>query len=255
MIWKGTYLSIWSPTVDSAFQSKNQTMRSKELSVALRDRIVSAQIWGRGTKTFLQHWRSPRTQWPPSFWNGRSLEPPRLFLELAAWPNWAIRGEGPWSGRWPASGLEETWHHPFCEAWWWQHHALLMFYMAGTERLVRIEEKMNGTKYREFLDENLLQSAQDLGPVRRFTLQQDNDAKHTAKPMQEWLRQVSECPWVAQPETGLESNQTSLERPENSCAATLPIHPDRAWEDLHRRMGETLQIQVCQACSIIPKKT
>ena len=35
-----------------------------------------------------------------------------------------------------------------------------------------------------------------------------------------------------QPELGLEPDQTSLERPENSCAATLPIQPDRAWEDL-----------------------
>jgi hypothetical protein len=47
---------------------------------------------------------------------------------------------------------------------------------------------MNGAKYREFLDKNLIQSAQDLGPGRRFTLQQDNDPKHTAKPMQEGLR-------------------------------------------------------------------
>ena len=37
--------------------------------------------------------------------------------------------------------------------------------------------------------------------------------------------------------------------------ATLPIQPDRAWEDLQRRIGETPQIQVCQACSAIPKKT
>ena len=41
------------------------------------------------------------------------------------------------------------------------------------------------------------------------------------------FRQVSECPWVSQPEPGLESDWTSLERPENSCAATLPIQPDR----------------------------
>ena len=34
--------------------------------------------------------------------------------------------------------------------------------MAGTGRQVRIESKMNGVKYREILDENLLQSAQDL---------------------------------------------------------------------------------------------
>ena len=36
MIWKDTHLSV-----DSACQSKNQAMRSKELSVELRDRIVS----------------------------------------------------------------------------------------------------------------------------------------------------------------------------------------------------------------------
>jgi hypothetical protein len=33
---------------------------------------------------------------------------------------------------------------------------------AGTERLVRIDGKMNRAKYRVILDENLLQSAQDL---------------------------------------------------------------------------------------------
>ncbi|XP_055751982.1 glucuronokinase with putative uridyl pyrophosphorylase isoform X2 [Salvelinus fontinalis] len=46
-----------------------------------------------------------------------------------------------------------------------------------------------------------------------------------------------------------------MERPETSCAGMLPIQPDRAREDLQRRMGETPQIQVCQACSVIPKKT
>ena len=34
----------------------------------------------KGTKTFLQHWRSPRAQWPPSFLNGRSLEPSKTLL-------------------------------------------------------------------------------------------------------------------------------------------------------------------------------
>jgi hypothetical protein len=58
---------------------------------------------------------------------------------------------------------------------------------AGTGRLVRIEAKINGAKYREILDENLLQSAQDLRPGGRFTFKQDNDPKHTAKTMQEWL--------------------------------------------------------------------
>ena len=58
------------------------------------------------------------------------------------------------------------------------------------------------------------------------------------------------CPWVVEPEPGPEPDRTSLERPENSCAATLPIQPDSAWEDQQRRMGETPQIQVCQACSV-----
>jgi hypothetical protein len=59
------------------------------------------------------------------------------------------------------------------------------FSAAGTVRLVRIEGKMNGAKYREILDENLLQSTQDLRLGRRFTFQQDNDPKHTAKSTQE----------------------------------------------------------------------
>ena len=55
------------------------------------------------------------------------------------------------------------------------------FSVAGTWRRDRIEGKMNGAKYREILDENLLQSGQDLRLGQRFTFQQDNDSKHTAK--------------------------------------------------------------------------
>ena len=32
---------------------------------------------------------------------------------------------------WPecqVSRLEETWHHPYGEAWWWQHNAVGMFF-------------------------------------------------------------------------------------------------------------------------------
>ena len=69
---------------------------------------------------------------------------------------------------------------------------------AGTGRLVTIEGKMNEAKYREIPDKNLLQSAQDFRMVRRFTLPQDNDPKHTAKTTQKWLRDKSpnvlECP-------------------------------------------------------------
>ncbi|KAL0190227.1 hypothetical protein M9458_012925, partial [Cirrhinus mrigala] len=64
------------------------------------------------------------------------------------------------------------------------------FSAAGTGRLVAIEGKMNAAKYRDILDENLLQSAQDLRLGRRFTFQQDNDPKHTAKII-EWLHNNS----------------------------------------------------------------
>ena len=49
------------------------------------------------------------------------------------------------------------------------------FSVAGTGRLVRIEGKLNRANYREILDE-------------RFTFQQDNNPKPTAKSMLEWLR-------------------------------------------------------------------
>ena len=65
------------------------------------------------------------------------------------------------------------------------------FSVAGTGRLVRVEGKMNGAKYREILDENLLQSAQNLRLGWRFTFQWDNNTRHTAKTTQEWLRDKS----------------------------------------------------------------
>ena len=88
------------------------------------------------------------------------------------------------------------------------------FSAAGTERLFRIEGKINRAKYREILDVNLLQSAQDLRLGCRFTLQQDNDPKHTAKTTQEWLRDKS---------------LNVLERPSQSPALNPITH---LWSDL-----------------------
>ena len=65
------------------------------------------------------------------------------------------------------------------------------FSAAGTGRLVKIKAKMNGATYREILDEHLFKSAQDLRLERRFTFQQDNDPKRTAKTIQEWLQDKS----------------------------------------------------------------
>ncbi len=74
------------------------------------------------------------------------------------------------------------------------------FSAVGTGRLVAIEGKMNAAKYRDILDENLLQSAQDLRLGRRFTFQQDNDPKHTAEITKEWLHNntVTVLEWPSQ---------------------------------------------------------
>jgi hypothetical protein len=72
------------------------------------------------------------------------------------------------------------------------------FSSAGTFKLVRIEGMMDGTKYKESLEGNLFQFSRDLRLERRFTFQQDNDPKHTAKATLEWFKgkhlNVMECP-------------------------------------------------------------
>ncbi len=58
-----------------------------------------------------------------------------------------------------------------------------------------------------------------------------------------------------QPELGLGTNQTSLEKPINGCPPMVSSQPDRAWDDLKRRMAKKKKMQICKACCIIPKKT
>ncbi len=72
--------------------------------------------------------------------------------------------------------------------------------------------KLNAPTYWESLDENPVQSIQNFRLGRRFIFQKDNDPKHKAKVA---YRQFCECPWVAQPQPGLEPNQIFMEKPEN----------------------------------------
>ncbi|KAK3532847.1 hypothetical protein QTP70_000261 [Hemibagrus guttatus] len=58
----------------------------------------------------------------------------------------------------------------------------------GPGRLIRVKERMNGAMYREILSKNLLPSARALKMKRGWVFQHDNDPKHTARAMQEWLR-------------------------------------------------------------------
>ena len=62
------------------------------------------------------------------------------------------------------------------------------FLAEGTGELVRLQAIMDGAQYRQILDENLFKSACDLKLGIRFTFQQDNDPKHTARATKEWFK-------------------------------------------------------------------
>ncbi len=136
-------------------------------------------------------------------------------------------------------------------------------------RLVAIEGKMNAAKYRDILDENLLQSAQDLRLGRRFTFQQDNDPKHTAKITKEWLHNnsVTVLEWPSQsPDLNpiehlwrdlkmavhqrLPSNLTDLQRickeewqriPKSRCEKLVVFFPKRLMAVLNQKGAYTEQ--------------
>ncbi len=124
------------------------------------------------------------------------------------------------------------------------------FSAAGTEGLVRVEEKLNAPKYRNNLNENPVQSIQNLRLGRRFTFQQDKKPKHTARVI---YRQLCECSWVVHPEPELEPNLIFLEKPEH---VRLP-HP--TWqslrgEEVRRRTADNCQMLMSKACRIKQKR-
>jgi hypothetical protein len=83
---------------------------------------------------------------------------------------------------------------------------------------------MNGAKYSDMktCSRALRASDWDKGSPSNRTTTLSRKPRHTGVAS----GQVSEYSLVAQPEPGLKPDLTSLARPENSCAATLPIQPD-----------------------------
>lgn len=90
---------------------------------------------------------------------------------------------------------------PDCGAWWRQHHA------AGPGRLEKVEGEMNAAKYREILEDNLIQCARDMWLGRRFIFQQDVDPKHTDKGTQKWFK-VDEVNVAERPSQSSDLNPT-----------------------------------------------
>ena len=80
---------------------------------APRQDCVEAQIWGRIPKHFC-------IEGPQDHSGLHHLEPLILFLELSGQPNWAIGGEGPWSGSWPKPQWS-IWQGPRVTLWKWEN--------------------------------------------------------------------------------------------------------------------------------------
>ncbi len=87
MIWKGIHVLIKGLTAENAYQSKGQALGSKEQSVELRDRIASNHTSGEEFRKKICRIEVSQKHAVSITLNGRSLEQPGLFLELAKLSN------------------------------------------------------------------------------------------------------------------------------------------------------------------------
>ena len=114
MIWKSKHRSIEGLTANNAHRSKNQAMRSKEQPAELRGRVLLRHRSADNYKKLFCCIEGSREH--SGFHNSEMeevLEQPRLFLEMAAWPNRANGKEGCWyesSRDWATGwGWGESW--------------------------------------------------------------------------------------------------------------------------------------------------
>lgn len=122
------------------------------------------------------------------------------------------------------------------------------FSVAGPGELVTIQ----GVKYQEILEANLLKSARALHLGRNFKFQ-DNDPKHVSKSTKAWFASKKISLGVAQPVSRLQSYRKSMARSKAVCAPTFPIQSDTAREVLPWRMAKTVSRPLQQAHGRLPE--
>jgi hypothetical protein len=83
--------TVWEHSLRT--QSVN-TVWEHSLRTQSENTVWEHSLWTQSENTVCENTVCENTVWEHSSH--------RLFLELAARPNWTIRGEGPWSGRWPS---------------------------------------------------------------------------------------------------------------------------------------------------------